>query len=84
MAAAHFSFALAANEIGGDQAPANYFMRIAAPGYVTRMIQLGLRPTQAGLFALTMHALDSQPAGGGAAFDLVRDDVRIEDLAALP
>jgi uncharacterized repeat protein (TIGR01451 family) len=79
----HFSFALAANEIGGDQAPANYFMRIAAPGYVTRMIQLGLRPTQAGLFALTMHALDSQPLAVAGGFDLVRDDVRIEDLAAL-
>lgn len=79
----HFSFALAANEIGGDQTPANYFMRIAAPGYVTRMIQLGLRPTQAGLFALTMHALDSQPLAVAGGFDLVRDDVRIEDLAAL-
>lgn len=79
----HFSFALAPNEIGGDQAPANYFMRIAAPGYVTRMIQLGLRPTQAGLFVLTMHALDSQPLAVAGGFDLVRDDVRIEDLAAL-
>jgi uncharacterized repeat protein (TIGR01451 family) len=79
----HFSFALAPNEMGGDQAPANYFMRIAAPGYVTRMIQLGLRPTQAGLFALTMHALDSQPLAVAGGFDLVRADVRIEDLAAL-
>lgn len=79
----HFTFALAANEIGSDQAPANYFMRIAAPGYVTRMIQLGVRPTQAGLFALTMHALDSQPLAVAGGFDLVRDDVRIEDLAAL-
>jgi uncharacterized repeat protein (TIGR01451 family) len=79
----HFTFALAPNEIGSDQAPANYFMRIAAPGYVTRMIQLSVRPTQAGLFALTMHALDSQPLAVAGGFDLVRDDVRIEDLAAL-
>ena len=79
----HFSFALAANEIGGDQASANYFLRIAASGYVTRMIQLSLRPTQAGLFAMTMHALDSQPLAIAGGFDLVRDDVRIEDLAAL-
>jgi uncharacterized repeat protein (TIGR01451 family) len=78
----HFSFALTQNEIGGNQA-ANYFLRIAAPGYVTRLIQLGLRPTQAGLFALTMHALDSQPLAVAGGFDLVRDDVRIEDLAAL-
>jgi uncharacterized repeat protein (TIGR01451 family) len=78
-----FSFALAPNEIGSNQAPANYFMRIAAPGYVTRVIQLGVRPTQAGLFALTMHALDSQPLAVAGGFDLVRDDVHIEDLAAL-
>lgn len=79
----HFSFALGPNEIGSDQAAVNYFMRITAPGYVTRMIQLGLRPTQAGLFALTMHALDSQPLAVAGGFDLVREDVRFEDLAAL-
>lgn len=79
----HFAFALAPNEIGNEQAPANYFMRIAAPGYVTRMIQLGLRPTRSGLFALTMHALDNQPLAVAGGFDLVREDVRFEDLAAL-
>ncbi|MFS8084535.1 MAG: hypothetical protein ACMG6H_02820, partial [Acidobacteriota bacterium] len=78
-----FTFALAPNEIGSDQAPANYFMRITAAGYVTRMIQLGVRPTRAGLFALSMHALDSQPLAVAGGFDLVRDDVRVEDLAAL-
>ncbi|HYR74604.1 MAG TPA: hypothetical protein VEM96_02065 [Pyrinomonadaceae bacterium] len=79
----HFAFAFAPNEIGAEQAPANYFLRIAASGYVSRMIQLSLRPTQAGLFTLTMHALDSQPLAIAGGFDLVRDDVRIEDLAAL-
>ena len=79
----HFSFAPAANEIGSDQTPANYFLRIAATGYLTRMIQLGLRPTQAGLFSLTMHALDGQPLSVSGGFDLVRDEVRIEDLAVL-
>ena len=46
------------------------------------MIQLTLRPTKSGLFALTAHALDGQ-ALAGVAFDLVRNDVRIDDLAAL-
>jgi uncharacterized repeat protein (TIGR01451 family) len=79
----HFSFALAPEEIRSENASANYFLRISAQGYMTRMIQLGLRPTRAGLFALTMHALDSQPLASAGGFDLVRDDVRIGDLAAL-
>jgi len=30
-----------------------------------------------------IHALDSQPLAGAGSFDLVREDVRINDLAAL-
>ena len=46
----HFSFALSPDEIGSENATANYFMKVTAPGYITRMVQLSLRPTQAGLF----------------------------------
>ena len=79
----HFSFALANDEIGSSTNTANYFLRVSAQGYITRMIQLGLRPTQSGLFALTVHALDNQPLAIAGGFDLVREDVRINDLAAL-
>src|SRR5712692_6634265 len=79
----HFTFALAPNEIGTANASANYFMRITASGFLTRMIQLSLRPTQAGLFTLGVHALDNQPLAAAGGFNLVREDVRIDDLAAL-
>src|SRR5712692_8055460 len=79
----HFTFALAPNEIGTVDASANYFMRISAPGFLTRMIQLSLHPTQAGLFTLSVHALDNQPLAAAGGFNLVREDVRIDDLAAL-
>jgi uncharacterized repeat protein (TIGR01451 family) len=79
----HFGFVLDKNDIGTDSNAANYFLRISAQGYITRMIQLNLRPAQAGLFALGLHALDSQPLAVAGGFDLVRDDVHIGNLAAL-
>ena len=79
----HFTFALAPDEIGTANASANYFMKITAPGFLTRMIQLSLHPTQAGLFTLSVHALDNQPLAAPGGFNLVREDVRIDNLAAL-
>jgi uncharacterized repeat protein (TIGR01451 family) len=78
-----FSFALSPDEIGSANTTADYFMKVTAQGYITRMVQLSLRPTQAGLFALNVHAVDSQPLASAGGFDLVREDVRINDLAAL-
>ena len=76
-ASGHFSFKLSA--IGAET---NYFMRITAPGFLTRMIQLTLRPTHTGLYQLTAHALDGQ-ALADANFVLVQSDISVEDLAAL-
>ena len=78
----HYSFALASGE-GTEDRPATYYLRVKAQGYLPRMIQLGLRPTQPGVFTLTAHALDGQPLAGAAGFELVREDVRIENVAAL-
>lgn len=78
----HFSFKLSASDIGSDSSDVSYFMRITAPGFLTRMIQLTLKPTKAGLFALTAHALDGQ-ALADSGFVLVQNDLRVEDLAAL-
>ena len=77
--AGHFSFKLSSESIVGET---NYFMKISAPGFLTRMIQLTLRPTHSGLFALTQHAVDGQELAD-SAFVLVRNDISIEDLAAL-
>jgi uncharacterized repeat protein (TIGR01451 family) len=79
----HFSFALGPDEIGSESTTANYFMKVSAQGYISRMIQMSLRPTQAGLFSLALHAVDGQPLASAGGFDLVREDVRINDLAAL-
>src|ERR1041385_4668295 len=79
----HFSFVPSPDEIGEKSADANYFLRISAQGYITRMIQASVHPTRAGLFALGLHALDGQPLAIAGGFDLVRDDVRLNDLAAV-
>jgi len=79
----HFSFVPGQDEIGALSSDANYFLRISAPGYITRMIQASLHPTQLGLFALGLHPLDGQPLAVAGGFDLVREDVRINDLAAV-
>jgi uncharacterized repeat protein (TIGR01451 family) len=79
----HFTFVLAPDAIGSASAGANYFLRISSPGYITRMLGLSLRPTRDGLFRLTVHALDGQQLAVAGGFDLVREDVQIEDLAAL-
>src|SRR5215471_15044299 len=77
----HFDFVLDANK---DEAPgANYFLKATANGFVDRLIQLSLRPTSPGLFTMTVHAVDNQPLAVAGGFDLVREDVSLNDLAAL-
>ncbi len=78
--AGHFSFVPGKDDIGNS---ANHFLRISAQGYITRMIQASLRPTDAGLFALSLHSVDGQPLAVAGGFDLIREDVHINDLAAL-
>ena len=77
--AGHFSFKLPSESIVGET---NYFMKISARGFLTRMIKLTLRPTHSGLFALTQHAVDGQQLAD-SAFVLVHNDINVEDLAAL-
>ncbi|HYW71883.1 MAG TPA: hypothetical protein VE961_12665, partial [Pyrinomonadaceae bacterium] len=79
----HFSFVPANDEVGSAATDANYFLRIEAQGYLPRIIKASLHPTQAGLFALALHALDGQPLAVPGGFDLSRKDVTINDLAAV-
>jgi len=78
-----FSFALLAEQLGTPVSPARYFMNVAAQGYSTRMLEITARPGLAGLFTLTVHALDGQPLARAGGFELVREDVRLEDLASV-
>lgn len=74
----HYSFALdAVNESG------SYFLKVAAQGFQTRMIEVGVSATQPGSFSVTAHALDNQPLSSANGFELVRTDVRMDNVVAL-
>jgi uncharacterized repeat protein (TIGR01451 family) len=77
----HYSFALASGDAA--KTSTNYFLKVNAPGYQSRMIQIGVNSTQPGAFSLTAHALDNQPLASATGFELVRTDVRIDNVAAL-
>src|SRR6266516_1251529 len=79
----HFSFALQPEQLGSELSPALYFMKVTAQAYSARMLQITAQRKQTGLFTLTVHALDGQPLARAGGFDLVRENVRIEDLAAV-
>lgn len=79
----HFSFALPPQLLGTPTNPVRYFIKAAAEGYSTRMLEITARPTHSELFSLTVHALDGQPLASAGGFDLVRDDVLIADIAAV-
>ncbi|MCM3873896.1 MAG: hypothetical protein ND895_24670 [Pyrinomonadaceae bacterium] len=78
-----FSFVLLQAQLGTPVSPSSYFMKVTAPGYITRMLQITTRPTLAGLFTLSVHSLDGQPLARAGGFDLVREDVSILDLASI-
>ncbi len=78
-----FSFALLAEQLGTPGSPAHYFMKVTAEGYSTRMLEVAARPTLAGLFTLSVHALDGQPLAIAGGFTLVHEDVTIDDLATI-
>lgn len=79
----HFSFALRPDQLGSADAPARYFMKVTARGYITRMLELSVRPTESGLFAMSVRALDGQPLARPGAFDLVNEDTLINNIAAV-
>jgi uncharacterized repeat protein (TIGR01451 family) len=79
----HFNFSPAADQLGTAASPARYFMRVSAQGYTTRMLEVLVRPTHAGLYSLLVRALDGQPLARAGGFDLVREDVSLDDLLAV-
>jgi uncharacterized repeat protein (TIGR01451 family) len=79
----HFSFALGQFLVGAESAPAEYFVHVKAEGFISRLIKINVRPSQAGLFTLTERALDAQPIAVSGGFTLIRDEVSLENLADL-
>lgn len=81
--AGHFSFALLPEQLGTSTTPVRYFLRVTATGYTSRMLEITIQPATAGLFELHVHALDAQPLAIAGGFELVNDDVIIDDMASV-
>jgi uncharacterized repeat protein (TIGR01451 family) len=79
----HFNFALQPEQLGSLGAPVRYFMKVTAQGYITRMLELSMRPASNGLFVMSVSALDGQPLARAGGFELVNEPVEINDLAAV-
>jgi uncharacterized repeat protein (TIGR01451 family) len=79
----HFSFAFLPEQLGSLTAPVRYFMKVTAQGYITRMLELNIRPVSAGLFAMTVNALDGQPLARAGSFELASEPIEINNLAAV-
>ena len=81
-AAGRWSFVLSAPQLGTPQSPARYFLNVTAPGYRSRLIETTITPDGAGLFALSVRALDGQPVARGGSFETTEEQVDILRLAA--
>ena len=79
----HFSFAFLPSQLGDINVAAHYFMKVTAPGYITRMLGLSVHPTETGLFVMTVTALDGQPLARAGTYDLISEPVEISNLAAV-
>jgi uncharacterized repeat protein (TIGR01451 family) len=79
-----WSFALAPGQLGSAALPARYFINVTAPGYRSRLIEVTLAPdpAAAGLFTLSVRALDGQPVARAGSFELTESAVEITRLAA--
>ncbi len=78
-----FSFALLPEQLGTQTTPVRYFIKVSAQGYSTRMLEITARATHDDLFVLNVHAIDGQPLARAGGFDLVREDVFIEDITSV-
>lgn len=78
-----FSFALLPEQLGTQTTPVRYFIKVTAGGYSTRMLEITARATHDELFVLNVHAIDGQPLARAGGFDLVREDVFIEDITSV-
>ena len=79
----HFSFLLTELQVGSATTPAKYYISVTAAGFISRLIEITLRPGEGRLFSVTQRALDGQSLAMGGGFTLVQGDVTINDLANL-
>jgi uncharacterized repeat protein (TIGR01451 family) len=78
-----YNFMLLPEQLGSVSAPATYYLRVSAPGFMSRMLKVSLSLTHSGLFSATLTAIDGLAIAEANGFSLVREDVTVEDLAYL-
>lgn len=78
-----YNFTLLPEQMGSVSAPVTYYLRVTAAGFMSRMLKVSLNLTHSGLFRATFAAADGQAIAEANGFNLVRDDVTVEDLASL-
>jgi uncharacterized repeat protein (TIGR01451 family) len=78
-----FSFALAPANFGNVLAPVTLYLRVAAPGYRPRLLEVVVTPQPSGLYSATVRALDGQPLARAGSFALTSQEQLLSDLAAL-
>lgn len=78
-----YNFTLLPEQMGSASAPATYYLRVSAAGFMNRMLKVSLSLTHSGLFRATFAAADGQAIAEANGFTLVRNDVTVEDLASL-
>lgn len=76
-----FSFALTPQQLGTLQQPSTYFINVTAGSYRPRLMEISLRPTTSGLFAMTVRSLDGMPLAVAGGFELTTTDVEVSDIA---
>lgn len=78
-----YNFTLLPEQLGSVSAAATYYLRVSAPGFMTRMLKVSLSATHSGLFQATFTAIDGQSIAEANGFGLVREPVTVVDLASL-
>jgi uncharacterized repeat protein (TIGR01451 family) len=76
-----FGFALTPSQIGTAQLPAIYFINATANNYRSRLLEISLRPTTSGLFAMTVRSHDGMPLAVAGGFELTTEKVELNNLA---
>jgi uncharacterized repeat protein (TIGR01451 family) len=78
-----YNFTLLPEQLGSVSAPATYYLRVSAAGFMNRMLKVSLSATHLGLFQATFTAVDGQAIAEANGFSLVREAVTVEELGFL-
>lgn len=75
-----FSFALTPAQLGTSEQPSAYYINVTANGFRPRLLEISIRPTLSGLFAMKVRSMDGLPLAVAGGFELTTTDVEISDI----